>query len=646
MILISGIPMPASGAIHHVVKGGQGPRASAVTWQYVPPDYGCWYGHIVNSGLKSLVVDVDDITNGAPVSIMHQRIRFAAYPTNIVDTTKAIMAKDRLYQITATPNGPEGTFCDIVEPFTVFHPPVASFTIIAIDAFTVIVDGSASYDPDGTVVAWTWDFGDGTTGLGVAMSHTYAATGLYAVTLTVMDNDGLTGSVTQNAPHPPGLPPFAAFNLVYDTTEFRGEVRADAYDSYDPDGTIVQYDWTFGDRAGSSGVRAIHTYAAPGTYTITMTVTDNDGLTTSAQRTVIISDMPAATFEHHGGFGLEVTVDASGSYTNPGGTILSYDWDFGDGGTGSGVVASHKYLFVGEYSYYTICLTVTDSDGLKAMACKIVGVVDYHPSPSYTYLVDVFTVSVDGSMSWDDTGIVSYAWSWGDGTFGTGITASHTYALPGTYTIGLTVTDENGQTSEATREVLVPPLPIPSFTYTVSGSTVCVDASGSSGYGGIVSYTWDWGDGSASETYAAPIATHEYSSPLSAPSSFAAPSGWYPLQIDEPDSIFGWTFLMDGTPLPDCIVKVTNPRSGETVTTVSDADGVYSTSLYSDRAGDIIEVTAVKGDFFGTNSGILEYAGLWYLQLDVYLAEGHLITLTVTDTLGRTSTMTQFVVGV
>lgn len=75
------------------------------------------------------------------------------------------------------------------------QPPVANAgpdqTIYVGDVVTF--NGSASYDPDGTIVSYNWDFGDGTTGTGVTVSHTYAATGTYTVTLTVTDNDGATG---------------------------------------------------------------------------------------------------------------------------------------------------------------------------------------------------------------------------------------------------------------------------------------------------------------------------------------------------------------------------------------------------------------------------------------------------------------------
>ncbi|HEX9908865.1 MAG TPA: hypothetical protein VGB78_10460, partial [Thermoplasmata archaeon] len=82
MVLVAGAPlaMGVVGDVHSIVKKDRGPRASAVTWEFATgADYGVWSGYIVNSGLRSLVVDVADNTTGTPEEVSHQRIRFAAY---------------------------------------------------------------------------------------------------------------------------------------------------------------------------------------------------------------------------------------------------------------------------------------------------------------------------------------------------------------------------------------------------------------------------------------------------------------------------------------------------------------------------------------------------------------------------------------
>lgn len=152
----------------------------------------------------------------------------------------------------------------------------------------VVLDGSGSSD-DGTIVAYDWDFGDGNTGTGTTPTHTYAAPGTYTVSLTVTDDDGGTGTATTTADI--NAPPVADPNGPY-TGTVGSLVALNGSGSSDPDGTIVAYDWDFGDSSTGTGVTPSHTYAAPGTYTVTLTVTDNDGATDTATTTVGISGPP------------------------------------------------------------------------------------------------------------------------------------------------------------------------------------------------------------------------------------------------------------------------------------------------------------------------------------------------------------------
>jgi len=175
-------------------------------------------------------------------------------------------------------------------------PPIANFSATD-DAptvgDTVEFDASGSYDPNGEVVSYEWDFGDGTTGEGVKVSHSYANTGYYVITLTVTDDAGAVGTARHavnvqekssgggcsggscGGPDIPlavitGLPGCSGGEVGV-PIEFDGSYSRAA------EGKIVSYKWDFGDGTTGSGVRVSHAYQKTGRFLVTLTVTDENG---------------------------------------------------------------------------------------------------------------------------------------------------------------------------------------------------------------------------------------------------------------------------------------------------------------------------------------------------------------------------------
>lgn len=157
----------------------------------------------------------------------------------------------------------------------------------------VYFDGSGSYDPDGSIVNYTWNFGDGTFGYGEYTTHIYSTTGSYNVTLTVIDDDGATDSdnCIITVEEPPNQPPVADAGLNQTVKEDE-TAYFDGSGSYDPDGSIVNYTWNFGDGNFGYGESPMHIYDDPGSYTVVLTVTDDDGATDSHDTAVTVEPGP------------------------------------------------------------------------------------------------------------------------------------------------------------------------------------------------------------------------------------------------------------------------------------------------------------------------------------------------------------------
>jgi len=278
-------------------------------------------------------------------------------------------------------------------------------------------------------------------------------------------------------------------------------VSFDASNSTDISG-IKSYDWNFGDGSTGTGMTTNHTYNNPGTYIVTLTVTDfyeNKGIATIS---IIVREVgcPNANIQVTpsltGIVPFTVAFDASGSSVNEesGSSITSYSWNFGDGNTNTGIITTHTYNNIG---LYPVILTITDSNGKKDYATVIItvnepgaptAVISTVPDPPTGFAP--LEMHFDAYNSSADVDITSYDWVFGDSSTGTGASINHTFNTAGTYVTSLTVTDSNGNVGFATVTITVNEEPVPGIgNITVSANPQTNVAGGASIITAIVTNT-------------------------------------------------------------------------------------------------------------------------------------------------------------
>ncbi|MGM0590072.1 MAG: PKD domain-containing protein [Halobacteriota archaeon] len=224
---------------------------------------------------------------------------------------------------------------------------------------------------------------------------------------------------------------------------------------------IVSYEWDFGDGTpNATGPKPTHSYAGLGTYTVTVTTTDAAGNADTDTMAVTVADATRPVAEAGPDrtvkVGTPVSFDATESTDDTG--VVSYWWEFGDGGLTNAPTPTHTYT---EPGTYTVRLTVSDAARNKDADTATVTVVANDSTPPTADAgedrrIEVNeTVAFDATDSTDDGQIASYEWDFGDGTNGTGETTAHTYESSGTYTVTLTVTDAAGNVDTDTVSVTV-----------------------------------------------------------------------------------------------------------------------------------------------------------------------------------------------
>ncbi|MBK27072.1 MAG: hypothetical protein CME70_23915 [Halobacteriovorax sp.] len=349
--------------------------------------------------------------------------------------------------------------------------------------------------------------------LGPILNHTFYNSGSFPITLTLVAHDGReisdSKTITVVGDTPNEIPPTARLSVINDNINSPLNITVDASTSSDPDSTIVNYLFDFGDGNTTSSTTPIanHVYQVGGLYEVKVTVTDSQNLADFNSSSLRINSPPSAQFDISDPLAsAPAVIDFDGSNSEDvGGMISSYIWLINDLEVQTVVpFLSYDFPLPGLYS---ISLKVIDNEGASSTSAPQVLRVNgapfarFTPSP-YTGRYPL-TVNFDSSTSTDDSeSVLSFEWDFGTGVSSSESSPSYTFENPGQYDVNLTVTDDLGLFSKSSIQITVKgdnDAPIASFTNSQDRGNppvvISFDAAGSSDDNSISSYSWNFGDG-------------------------------------------------------------------------------------------------------------------------------------------------------
>jgi len=249
--------------------------------------------------------------------------------------------------------------------------PTPNISVLSNVNDTISVSAQNSTD-DGQIVSYVWDFNGEQIKDGMTAMHTFATSGTKVIRLTVQDERGATNSIAMTIVIADKAPTSMITVLAKDDLK----VSFSSMGSIDPEGKGLTYNWNFGDNNTSTDASPIHTYVSEGAYTVSLEVTDEAQNTTRSEVGVMVSmqsvenRQPKAviTKTNLGNFTYEFKASDS---SDPEASVLTYDWDFGNGQMSS--LETNTISFA-ENAVYTVKLTVSDGE-LTGQATTVINTV-------------------------------------------------------------------------------------------------------------------------------------------------------------------------------------------------------------------------------------------------------------------------------
>jgi PKD repeat protein len=360
----------------------------------------------------------------------------------------------------------------------------------------------ASTSTSGAVTAWSWSFGDGGTSTLQNPSHTYTANGVYTVCLTITTQFGCGSQycavVTINCIQPSCQAGF--------TVNTSGCPQILFTDTSTPNGGISSWSWTFGDGGTSTSQNPAHTYLINGNYAVCLTITTPNQCTSTFCDTITINCNPTVSCQSNFTYTLGncPTIGFFDGSNSTAGTINSWAWNFGDGSTSTLQNPSHTYTANGTY---VVCLAIGTTQGCTNTYCDTLVINCIQPGNCQAYYQSTMpqcpTVMFFDASTSTAGAIVTWSWTFGDGTTSSLQNPSHTYTANGNYQVCLVIATANGCTNTYCDSINInciqPGQCQAAFTYTWTPNLVVYFTDQSTaGLDSVVSWFWTFGDGGTS----------------------------------------------------------------------------------------------------------------------------------------------------
>lgn len=410
--------------------------------------------------------------------------------TSILQNPIHTYANEGTYNVQLIVTDDGGCKDTVIVPYTNNQFPNADILLPPLCGLTFQFMDDSSDPNGGAIVNWQWDFGDGNTSNVQNPFNTYPNSGNWNVELIVTDNVGCTDTALvsyTNNEYPQAdfsLPQFCGLTGTFNdlSVDFTG-------------GTIVNWEWNFGDGNMSNQQNPLYTYASDGTFNVQLVVTDDGGCTDTIIHVHNNNEYPVADFilPNNCGLDIQFTDNSTDSF---GGVIVGWQWDFGDANTSLNQNPLHTYA---SQNLWNVQLVVTDDGG-----CTDTVIYPYNslelPIADFTFNNVCFGLNMPftDQSSANVAIITSWEWSFGDGNQSIISNPQNNYNSWGNYDVQLVVTTADGCTDTIIEQVMVYPLPEVDFSVqdVCLGSVTTFTNNSSIPTGTINNSAWSFGHSS------------------------------------------------------------------------------------------------------------------------------------------------------